>query len=138
MCAQWLIHVQLFVTPWTVAHLAPLFMWILQARILEWVAMPSSGGSSQPRDWTQISHIAGGFFTIWTSSYTLGPWLSIRFILGMHMIGSLCPTSSQVFLKATLVSLPALRKLEEHGAELPKMPCLQPLWAPRWIIPEAR
>ena len=31
----------------------------------EWVAMPSSRGSSQPRDRTQVSHIAGGFFTIW-------------------------------------------------------------------------
>ena len=36
---------------------------ILQARILEWVAIPSSRGSSQPRDQTQVSHIAGGFFT---------------------------------------------------------------------------
>ena len=32
---------------------------ILQARILEWVAMPSTRGSSQPRNWTQVSHIAG-------------------------------------------------------------------------------
>ena len=38
---------------------------ILQARILEWVAMPSSGGSSQPRDWTRISCTAGRFFTFW-------------------------------------------------------------------------
>ena len=37
---------------------------ILQARILEWVAMLSSRGSSQPRDQTQVSRIAGGFFTI--------------------------------------------------------------------------
>ena len=37
---------------------------IFQARILEWVAMPSSRGSSQPRDPTQVSHIAGRFFTI--------------------------------------------------------------------------
>ena len=36
---------------------------ILQARILEWVAFPFSEGSSQPRDQTQVSHIAGGFFT---------------------------------------------------------------------------
>ena len=43
-------HVLLFVTPWTVARQAPLPMGILQARILEWVAMPSSRGSSQPRD----------------------------------------------------------------------------------------
>ena len=35
---------------------------ILQARILEWVAMPSSRGSSQPRDQTQVSCIAGRFF----------------------------------------------------------------------------
>ena len=37
-------------------------MGILQARILEWVAMPSSRGSAQPRDQTQASHIAGRFF----------------------------------------------------------------------------
>ena len=34
---------------------------ILQARILEWVAMSSPRGSSQPRDWTQVSLIAGRF-----------------------------------------------------------------------------
>ena len=37
---------------------------ILQARILEWVAFPFSRGSSKPRDRAQVSHIAGGFFTI--------------------------------------------------------------------------
>ena len=42
-------------------------MGILQARILEWVAMPSSRGSSQPRDRIQVSHIAGEFFTIWAT-----------------------------------------------------------------------
>ena len=36
----------------------------LQARIQEWVAMPSYRGSSQPRDQTQVSFIAGRFFTI--------------------------------------------------------------------------
>ena len=36
---------------------------ILQARILEWAAFPFSRGSSQPRDRTQGSCIAGGFFT---------------------------------------------------------------------------
>ena len=40
---------------------------ILQARILEWLAMPSSRGSSQPRDWIQVSWIAGGFFTVWAT-----------------------------------------------------------------------
>ena len=38
---------------------------ILQARILEWVAIPFSRGSSWPRDQTRVSCIAGRFFTIW-------------------------------------------------------------------------
>ena len=37
---------------------------ILQARILEWVAIPFSRGSSGPRDRTQVSYITGRFFTI--------------------------------------------------------------------------
>ena len=48
--------VWLFETSWTVHE-------ILQARIVEWVAFPVSRGSSQPRDQTQISRTAGGFFT---------------------------------------------------------------------------
>ena len=40
---------------------------ILQARILEWVAFPFSRGSSQPRDQTQVSCIAGGFFISWAT-----------------------------------------------------------------------
>ena len=59
-------HVQLFVTLWTVARQAPLSMGILQARILEWVGISFSRGSSQPRDWT-VSFVSpalsGGFFT---------------------------------------------------------------------------
>ena len=50
--AQLLSHVQLFATPWTIAHQASLPMGILQARTLEWVAMPFSRGSSQPGDQT--------------------------------------------------------------------------------------
>ena len=59
-------RVQLFETPWTVACQAPLSMGILQARVLEWVAMPSSRGSSQPRDWPESltsPALAGRFFT---------------------------------------------------------------------------
>ena len=44
--------------------LSGLSMGILQARVLEWVALFSSRGSSQPRDRTRISCIAGRFFTI--------------------------------------------------------------------------
>ena len=38
--------------------------WILQARILEWIAVPSPGESSQPSDQTYVSCIADQFFTI--------------------------------------------------------------------------
>ena len=51
-------HVQLFATLWTVACQAPLSMGILQTRILEWAAMPSSRGSSQPRDQTLILYVS--------------------------------------------------------------------------------
>ena len=40
---------------------------ILQARILKWVAIPFSRGSSRPRNWTQVSCIAGRFFTNWAT-----------------------------------------------------------------------
>ena len=44
---------------------------ILQARILEWVAVSLSRGSSKPRDWTQVSCFASGFFTIWATREAL-------------------------------------------------------------------
>ena len=47
---------------------------ILQARILEWVAFPFSRGFSQPRDWTQVSHIAVGFFTRWATREAQKHW----------------------------------------------------------------
>ena len=47
---------------------------ILQARILEWVAFPFSRGSSQPRDQTQVSCIAGGFFTPWATGAAQEYW----------------------------------------------------------------
>ena len=43
----------------------------LQARILEWVGIRFSGESSRPRDWAQVSCIAGLFFTIWAILYQL-------------------------------------------------------------------
>ena len=43
---------------------------ILQARILEWIAIPFSRGSSQPMDQTLVSCIAGKLFTIWATGKT--------------------------------------------------------------------
>ena len=59
------------VTPWTVAHQAPLSMGILQARTLEWVAIPFSSKSFQSRDWTWVSYTADRFFTVWATREAL-------------------------------------------------------------------
>ena len=59
-------HVRHIVTPSTVAHPASLSMGFSPARILEWVPVPSSKRSSQPRDRTCVSYISctsGRFFT---------------------------------------------------------------------------
>ena len=77
-----LSHVWLFATPWTVARQAPLSMEILQARILEWVPVPFSRGSSQPRDPTYVPHIAGGFFTLWA---TRGKCASVLMVYGLYI-----------------------------------------------------
>ena len=52
-----------------------------QARILEWVSKPSSKGSPQPRDWTQVSHIAGRFFTIWVIREAQEYWVGSQSLL---------------------------------------------------------
>ena len=44
---------------------------ILQARILEWVAISFSRGSSRPRDWTRVSHTADRLFTVWATREAL-------------------------------------------------------------------
>ena len=60
-----------FETPWIIVPQAPLSMGILQARILKWVAISFSRGSSQLRDWTQVSRIAGWSFTVWATREAL-------------------------------------------------------------------
>ena len=61
---------------------------LLQARILEWVAMPSSRGSSQPRDRTQVSCIADGFLTVPRiciyTCHPVTPWWSLSGVSTDH------------------------------------------------------
>ena len=54
---------------------------ILQARVLEWVAVPFSRGSSQPKDQTQVSCIGGGFFTSWATREAQEYWSGSVFFL---------------------------------------------------------
>ena len=63
-CALSLSHVRLFETPWTLAHQAPLSMGFPRQEYWSGLSSPPPGESSQPRDQTQVYHIAGGFFTI--------------------------------------------------------------------------
>ena len=68
---------------------------ILQARVLEWVAIPFSRGYSWPRDRTQVSCIAGGFFMVWATRETT-PWfiaikMRLSLIPSLPLIPSLLP-----------------------------------------------
>ena len=44
---------------------------IFQARVMEWVVISFTRGSSRPRDWTQVSHIVGRCFTVWATREVL-------------------------------------------------------------------
>ena len=65
---------------------------ILQARILEWVAMPSSRGSSQPRDQTHISNISctGRFFTTSATWEALNPTAAAAAAKSLQSCPTLC------------------------------------------------
>ena len=62
-----LSHVRLFVTPWTVAHQAPLSMGFSRQEYWNGLSFIFSKGSSWPRDWTWVSCTAGRFFIVWAT-----------------------------------------------------------------------
>ena len=62
-----LSRVRLFVTPWTSSLPGSSLHGILQARVLEWVAIAFSRGSSRPRDRTRVSCIPGRRFNLWAT-----------------------------------------------------------------------
>ena len=59
---------------------------ILQARILEWVAISFSKGSSWPGDWTQVSHIAGRLFTNWVIRKDLFHCMTMLYFVYLFVI----------------------------------------------------
>ena len=79
--------------PWTAACQIPLSMKILQAKILEWVAKPYSRGSSQPRNQTGVSCMAGRFFI------RAAQWNYITKINHMTDIITMAPHSSTLAWK---------------------------------------
>ena len=60
-----LSHVRLFVISWSLPSSS--IHGIFQARVLEWIAISFSRGSSRSRDWTEVSRIAGRRFTVWAT-----------------------------------------------------------------------
>ena len=75
---------------------------ILQARILEWVALPFSRGSSQPMDRTRVSRIAGGFFTSWATRDT-HPYLDAFFFFFLPDCSKWsCKNTNQIVLLVRL------------------------------------
>ena len=78
---------------------------ILQARILEWVAFPFSRRSSQPRDQTQVFHIAGRFFICWATRETQEYWSGVAYPFSRGIF--LTQESNQGLLPLQADSLPA-------------------------------
>ena len=81
-----LLVTQSHLTPWEPMNWSPPGFSVhgfIQAGILECVAIPFSRGSSRPKDWTWVSCIADGFFTIWATRETPGKVL--REILFSHL-----------------------------------------------------
>ena len=104
---------------------------ILQARILEWVAMPSTRGSSQRRDRTLVSRTAGKFFTAWATRDIQGlficnglkicisiPDLFQEFPLPTPRLHLECLKSKQI--QVELLSLPHL--CQTHSSPSPLQP----------------
>ena len=80
----------------------------LQARILEWVAFPFSKGSSQPMDQTQISLIAGGFFTSWAKRETQElEWVAYPFSSGSS------PSRNRTGVSCNPLQVDSLRTIRE-------------------------
>ena len=86
---------------------------ILQARILEWVAFPFSRGSSPPSHRTQVSCIAGGFFTTWAIMETIDSKFS-----KLSKFSKFC----SVQFSRSVVS----DSLRPHGPQHARSPCPSP------------
>ena len=114
-------HVQ-FCDPIDYSLLGSSIHGILQARILEWVAISFSRGSSRPRDGTQVSCIAGRLFTLWACrKVPYSPLVSSCIILFLpyiplskydllylHFTGYVSPLAASVQFSSVAQSCPTL------------------------------
>ena len=89
MCAKLLQSCLTLCDPLNYSLPSPSVHGILQARILEWVAIPFSRETSQPRDGTWVSHIAGRFFTLCDTREA--PVVCITYVIFRYPINVLKP-----------------------------------------------
>ena len=105
--------VQLFMTPWTAAHQAPLSMGFSRKEYWSRLALPSSRGSSQPRDWTWVSCIKGRFFTIWATKEARTQLLTPRAL--EPVLHKRSPHAAQPEKACTAQQGPSAAKMKERG-----------------------
>ena len=116
-------------------------------RILEWVDTTFSRGSSQPRDWTQISYISGRFFTVWATWEAL--WANLREVFPLFsFLSTIFKTWAS--LRQNLVVMSDQPYKENHQRCFSLSPtqlwlCLGLLWlpvtpaaSPGWLRPSIR
>ena len=82
---------------------------IFQAKVLEWIAFSFSRGSSQPRDWTRVSCIAGRCFILWATG-------ELRFKLPrcLHLSMCVCILPSSIYLSIYPSIHPTIVSLSIH------------------------
>ena len=108
----------------------------LQARILEWVAFPFFRGSSQPRDQTQVSRIAGRLFTSWTTREAQsGQWYTCFCPKVCSLSAYILIRNTEQTLATTTSGLCCIRISGRRGLQAPEasVSCLSfRVRSPRW------
>ena len=116
----------LFSIPRTVVHQASTVHKFLQRRILEWVAVLSCRESSQPRDQTQVSHIAGRFLTFWVTGEA---YLKLLLFLTAILIASYRILDSILFSPSTaFLMMYSAYKLNKQCDNIQPCRTLFPIW----------
>ena len=100
---------------------------VLQASVLEWVAIPFFRGSSRPRDQTQVSHTVGGFFTIWATGKPYKYWGRLPFSSPEDLPNSWIEPRSPTFQTDFLPSEPPFSKNITVRSRQPST-CIQTSW----------
>ena len=95
------LYYRLFATPWTSSLPGSSLHGILQARVLEWVAISFSRGSSQPRDQTPVSRIPGRRFNLWATGEA--PRRPVNIFMALFL--DKCLSTRKLFFPRSVFSL---------------------------------